>query len=245
MNQQQTIYVDIDNTIAGGFPFGRFYNTYWSLGLDSGLLDTLGDDVFFSLPCVAPYLSDEEELRWARYYASIDVASIGRRTPIHGSQAVLRGLAQRYRIKYISLRWAIDRNFAHLPERQAEIYQATVDWLRRHGYPNPSEVTLVGSFAKKMTHIGKDEAQKVWMIDDRYQDLLKVVGNVISKHGDAHGFVRRVREDITVIGFDAHEIACVTHGVRTIPLPSWKDCTPSVFDLETYQKGIEYVWKEK
>lgn len=228
-----TVYVDIDYTIAGGFPFGRFYNAYWGLGLKDSVLDRITDEEFWDLPAVrARVLSlDPVELRWARYHASIDVESVGQRSPILGSRDVLRELALAHHVRYVSLRWALDRDTGNPIEgHQRALQAATVRWLERHDYPNAKEVTLVPSFARKMTIAGKDPADRVIIIDDRYKDLLQVVADVRKNHGDEHGFIQRVRRDITIIAYDTNAVDCETHGVRTIAAPSWSDFPLNIFD---------------
>lgn len=211
--------IDIDGTIAGASSiFGEYFNQELGLGLSPEEVQKIR--WYNSLrkhPAIIAYRKQNNERfleAWVEYREY--VPAMLAREVIAGAVEGVRFLAKKGEIQYITIRISQDQ------EVNAQIQDATRQWLDKHNFPHPESVIFCSSFQEKLELIAHQLLTPIILIDDRCStDLLTCYENLV-QNPEHHELARLIRQHITFVAFNKDQLPEKTCGLHMLALPSWE-----------------------
>lgn len=214
-----TFALDIDLTLAEGFlAHLRYLNSRMQLALpEPELLRMTSYEDFNARPEVQAF-ARTQRAAYLQAVAAVkeDIPTLLAKQPLPFAVERVNELARRGTVKYLTIRKS------HDPATQEQMYQATRDWLRQHGFPSPDAVLFPKTFVAKLIAAVQNTRGPVFLVDDRWQDLLQAFQALPTKVLNGTAVQEHVRQRLTLVAFGASSLPESDTGLRILPLISWE-----------------------
>ena len=212
------IAVDIDGTI--GYRNERCFiqvcNEDLKLGMDPERLSTLSYEEFLCQPELAAYQEKVGEkyfklaVGWVDFHRQVLLSAL----PMAGAVEGVAKLALLAPLAYYTARYTTESE-----ERSQIMAGATHQCLREQQFPQAEEVIFCNGLKDKLLRIAayiEAEAQEIMLIDDQYE---RVITSMTAFDQPMRDILLR---QMILVAFKAREVPCECHGLRVLPLSSWR-----------------------
>jgi hypothetical protein len=211
--------IDIDFTIAGGYP-GRFFNEVLELGYTEKELNEIPFDQFFTHPVFKSIPEAELAEHWER--AMEHLPSMATRPPYPDAIEKVNWLFTLGNIHYVTVRGMHHRSGT----LRDEIMRTTFAWLEDHGFPVPEQIYYCHSLQEKILFVAQAMQQapndRVFLIDDKCDEIVQAFLE-LEKEVSYQALLQQLRQHLTLIAFQRPlQLKPKEYqGFHILPISSW------------------------